>query len=162
MMPSFQSNLERIQTLLACPEDHAPLERRERGDELVCKNCHAQFPIWRDIPFVCLDHSLSEVTEGAERNVSVHGTNAADEFAVYNEDRVMGDVDRSGIERWLRHFLGDFPRHLQGKRVLDLGAGRCDYSLVVAELCADAQVVALDLLPTRMAHMNDRSPPPNL
>jgi hypothetical protein len=43
--------------ILACPDDHAPLEVHEDSNELWCTRCDRAYPVQDDIPVLLLDEA---------------------------------------------------------------------------------------------------------
>ena len=46
-----------LMEILACPDDHAPLEAHEESAELWCTSCDRAFPVKDDIPVLLLDEA---------------------------------------------------------------------------------------------------------
>jgi uncharacterized protein len=43
--------------ILACPDDHAPLEVHDETSELWCTSCDRAYPVQDDIPVLLLDEA---------------------------------------------------------------------------------------------------------
>jgi len=43
--------------ILACPDDHAPLEVHDETSELWCTQCDRAYPVQDDIPVLLLDEA---------------------------------------------------------------------------------------------------------
>jgi SAM-dependent methyltransferase/uncharacterized protein YbaR (Trm112 family) len=159
---SQETRIRQVLDIAVCPGDRASLVAEPGSGQLRCASCDRIYDIWRGVPFLTTDHKLCEVTEGLAASGCVRGTNAAEEYHRYHRDRIGEQVDHTEIARWLGFFLGVLAGRFENQTILDLGAGRCDYSWIVAERCPAARVVALDLIPTRMAEARDRGAPGNL
>lgn len=58
--------------------------------------------------------------------------------------------DYAHLESYLRCWIEDTVKVFKGRSVLDLGAGECEYTRLICELCNPRLMVALDLFSERM------------
>ena len=84
-----------------------------------------------------------------------------DERIYYSRNWPQQAKEYRYLEGYLRPWL-DCERMFAGRRVLDIGAGECTYTRLIAELFQPRQIVACELFVNRMLPARQASTAPNL
>ena len=103
----------------ACPNcKHHPLENE--GSRLHCHSCGALYPIQQSVPLLFPREAPSVLVN--RRKITLSEVMEVYDRA-YNHAGLMGTELDEGYDRHTKKVLLDFAQPLDGKRVLDLGAG---------------------------------------